>query len=90
MMARPVIWVTPNGEHGKLRRELARNNYKLTDMDRVAVAELICHLARQLVSEDDTVTTEHDIVFQGIPLPGLTQIDMIEIGIQAFSSLRFR
>ena len=89
-MARPVIWVTPQGEQGALRRELARNNHKLTDMDRLAIAEFICLLARQLVSQDDTTTAEHDVVFQGIPLPGLTQIDMIEMGMQAFSSLRYR
>lgn len=87
-MARPVIWVTPNGEHRSVRRELARNNHKLTDLDELAIADLICILARKLVSQDHTVTA--DLVFQGIPLPGLTYADMVEMGMQAFSSMRYK
>jgi hypothetical protein len=89
-MARPVIWITPNGQHTTIRRELARDDYKLTDLDRLGIAELIITLARQLVDEDESVTTEHDIKVQGIPVRGLTQVDMVELGMQAFSSLRFR
>lgn len=79
-MARPVIWVSP------MRRELARNGNKLTDMDRLAIADYIFLLARTLVSEDQS--RPHDLVFQGIPLPDLTDVDLIEMGMQAFSALR--
>lgn len=87
-MSRPVIWVTPHGEHRSLRRELARNNYKLTDLDRLAIADLICMLARALVADEPA--KRHDLVFQGIPLPDLSEVDLIEMGAQAFSSLRYR
>lgn len=79
-MARPVIWVSPN------KRELARNGYKLTDLDRLAIADFICLLARTLAPEDQSHA--HDIVFQGIPLPDLSDVDLIEMGAQAFSAMR--
>ena len=87
-MSRPRIWVTPNDEHRSIRRELARDNHKLTDMDRLAIAEYICILARALVADDEH--KRHDLVFQGIPLPDLSEVDLVEMGMQAFSSLRYR
>lgn len=85
-MTRPAIWVTPSGEHAPVHRELALNGYKLTDMDRLAIVELITILARVLVTDSKT---SRGIVFQGIPLDGLSDVDMIEMGAQAFSSLRW-
>lgn len=87
-MSRPVIWVTPNSEHRKAKRELAQDNHKLTDMDRVALAELGCLLFSNLIVADTGSGTTHDVTFRGIPLRGMTQPDMIAVIQQVASSMR--
>ena len=88
-MTRPVIWVTPNSEHRKAKRELAQGGLKLADMDRLALADLGCLLFSYLIAEDQDVNKTHDVVFRGINLRDMTQVDMIAVIQQVASSMRW-